>query len=876
VTTSIPQPPNVPLPQNTEVLGAARACAAQPGHFDELHGAPAAGPASLLDTDSFAPSWRDFFDHSETSSAAELDARAANLQRQIRDNGVTYNVYADSEGPQRPWSLDLFPLLVDAASWTHIEAGVQQRMRLLEAVMADVYGPQNFLKAGLLPGALVQGHPGYMRAMAGVQPAGARFLHVVALDLARGPKGNWWVIGQRCQAPSGLGYLLENRLAVSRQFPRAFQSLKVQRLAATYRALMNSLRSHSPAGINAHIALLTPGPYNETYFEHAYLARYLGLSLVEGNDLVVRDAHLFLKTLRGLVPVHGLLRRVDDQYLDPLELRPDSSLGVPGLLQAVRAGNVLLANAPGSAFLESPALLGFLPALARHVLGEELRLPALHTWWCGERTAMEDVLPDLRKHTIKPTYPGSDLHASFNAVLGHQLNAAELEAWTHRIETNSDDHTVQAYLPLSQMPTWSVSSGGQGGRMVARSSLLRVFAVSDGTDADGAQRWSVLPGGLARVAGASADIASMQRGGSSADVWALTEGEVDKSTLMFSKLTPALLAQRKRMVTSRAAENLYWLGRYTERAENTARLAALVLDCLNGEEQGSEPLLNWLSQMAERHALVLPTTPPALRSRRVFERSLIASLASTDGALSVGYNVRALKMAAATVRERLSQEHWNTIVQAEAALFREGSTLSARTDYSSAQAMRVLSDLSGQLSSVTGAQTDRMMRDDGWRLLTIGRHLERLHFLSDALACGLDCGAIETNGGFEALLALFDSTIAFHAEYQQSRDAVALIDLLVLDRDSPRSLAWVAHTLRGRLAKLALSPAGELSPMSLKVPNPDNWSLAQLCDSPDATASAPALRKLLDELRDSSNAVSNEISSTYFTHSADTQQSVGT
>lgn len=866
MTISNALPPAAPLPQDTEVLAAARTCTAQPGHFDELHGG--AGSIGL------APAWRDFFNHAEARSAADLDARAANLQRQIRDNGVTYNVYADAEGPQRPWSLDLFPLVVDAASWRHIEAGVQQRMRLLEAVMADTYGPQNFLKQGLLPGALVQGHPGYLRAMAGVQPAGARYLHVAAFDLARGPQGNWWVIGQRCQAPSGLGYLLENRLAVSRQFPHAFQSLKVQRLAATYRALMDSLRSHSPAGVDAHIALLTPGPYNETYFEHAYLARYLGLSLVEGSDLVVRDAHLFLKTLRGLVPVHGLLRRVDDPYLDPLELRADSTLGVPGLLQAVRAGNVLVANAPGSAFLESPALLGFLPALARHVLGEELRLPALHTWWCGERSAMEDALPDLSQHTIKPTYPGSGLHASFNTVLGHQLSRPERDAWAERIAHHSDEHTVQAYLPLSQMPTWS-TAGGQGGRMVARSALLRVFAVSDGTDPNGAQRWNVLPGGLARVAGASADMASMQQGGSSADVWALTDGEVDHTTLQFGKLTPALLAQRKRLVTSRAAENLFWLGRYTERAENTARLATLVLDCLNGDDQDAEPVLQWLSQMAVRNALVLPTTPSALQARRVFERSLISSLASTDGAPSVGYNVRALKMAAGTVRERLSQEHWHTIVRAEEALFGEGAALSARADCSGPQAMRVLSDLGDQLAAITGAQTDRMMRDDGWRLLSIGRHIERLHFLSDALACSLDCGALDTDSGFEALLTLFDSTITFHAQYQQSRDAVALFDLLVLDRDSPRSLAWVAHTLRGRLAKLALSPAGELSALSLKIPNPDRWNLVALCDSPDDSTGVPALRALLASLCDSAYAVSAEVSSTYFTHSGDSRQSVG-
>jgi uncharacterized circularly permuted ATP-grasp superfamily protein/uncharacterized alpha-E superfamily protein len=877
-----------PVSPPTDVLASARACTAATAHYDELRGntpphagsRPAADPHdainSVASSAGFTGAWGQFFANLETQSSADMDARAASLQRQIRDNGVTYNVYADAEGPQRPWSLDLFPLVVDAASWQHIETGVQQRMRLLEAVMADVYGPQTYLAQGLLPPALVHGHPGYLRPMAGVRPVGGRHLHVAAFDLAHGPDGNWWVVGQRSQAPSGLGYLLENRLAVSRQFPQAFQALKVQRLAGTYRALMDSLKAHCPAGADAHIALLTPGPYNETYFEHAYLARYLGLSLVEGSDLIVRDERLFLRTLRGLVPVHGLLKRVDDQYLDPLELRPDSTLGVPGLLQAIRAGNVLVANAPGSAFLESPALLGFLPALARHALGEELSLPALSTWWCGERSAMEDALARLREHTIKPTYPGSAIHTSFESVIGHSLGQTALDAWAGRIMRQSEDHTVQAYMPLSQMPTWHSAGPGQRGAMVARSVLLRVFAVSDGQDAAGRPHWRVLPGGLARVAGTTADIASMQRGGSSADVWALTNGEVDTTTLLPSALTPAVLAQRKRLVTSRAAENLYWLGRYTERSENTLRLARLTLECLGGENQSSAPLLQWLSQQAVANTLVLPGTPSAVQARRVFERTLIAGLASTDSATSVGFNVRALKMAAATVRERLSQEHWHTIVRTEEELFSQYARLAAQGDYSPAQALRVLGEVSDQLAAITGAQTDRMTRDDGWRLLSIGRHVERLHFLASALARSFETGAVDTDGGFEALLTLFDSTITFHAEYQQSRDIAALTDLLVLDRDNPRSLAWVAHTLRGRLAKLALSPAGELSSMSLQVPNPDTWDLAYLCETPEDEPSAPALRALLQDLSNCAFDVSEDISTTYFTHSGQTKHSVGT
>ena len=849
----------------------AQDCRAADGHYDELHGGLAGDPAAPA---GLAQVWADFFQHAEAHAHADLDHRFASLQRQVRDNGVSYNVYADEEGPQRPWSLDLFPLILSPEAWQHIEAGVQQRMQVLEAVMADAYGEQNFVKQGLLPPALVHGHPGFLRPMCGVAPVGGQHLHVAAFDLTRGPDGLWWVVGQRCQAPSGLGYLLENRLAVSRQFPQAFHEMQVQRLAATYRALMDSLKSRSPAGADAHIALLTPGPYNETYFEHAYLARYLGLTLVEGGDLMVREDRLFLKTLRGLVPVHGLLKRVDDQYLDPLELRSDSSLGVPGLLQAIRAGNVLVANAPGTAFLESPALLGFMPALARHVLQEELHLPALPTWWCGEKSAMEEVLPQLAQHTIKPTYPGSPLHGNFEAVLGPTLSQTELDTWAGRISRQSEEHTVQAFMPLSQMPVWHGDAGTKG-QLLARSVLLRVFAVSDVAAADGKPRWRVLPGGLARVAKGRADIASMQRGGSSADVWALTQGEVDTTSLLHSGHNP-VQALRKRLVTSRAAENLYWLGRYTERSENSVRLATLTLECLAGEDQDDTALLQWLHLLALRNTLVLPGVPSPQQAKRVFERSLIASLGSTDGACSVGYNLRALRLAAASVRERLSQEHWSVIVRAEEELFGRTRRHQARGDYAATASLRVLKAASGHLAAITGAQTDRMTRDDGWRLLSIGRLVERLGFLSHALACGLQSESLQRNGGFEAMLALFDSSITFHAHYQQSRDLSTLADVLVQDRDNPRSLAWVAHTLRGRLAKLDGSPAGVLSPMALKVPDPGDWEFEYETHNLPGLLAPLSMLELLDALGQSAYAISDDISANYFTHSGEANFSVGT
>jgi uncharacterized circularly permuted ATP-grasp superfamily protein/uncharacterized alpha-E superfamily protein len=833
-----------------------------------------------------AKPWMQFFNCLGTKGFEDLDHLTANLRRQIRDNGVTYNVYADADGPQRPWSLDLFPLIVSAEDWAQIEAGVCQRARLLNHIMADVYGPQELLSKGLLPAALVQGHPGYLRAMQGVQPAGGVFLHISAFDLARGADGRWWVVSQRTQAPSGLGYLLENRLACSLLFPEAFREMQVRRLANAYKSLVDSMKALSQ-GAGSRIVLLTPGPYNETYFEHAYLARYLGLTLVEGSDLLVRDEKLYLKTLHGLEPVHGLLKRLDDEFLDPLELRSDSTLGVPGLLQAIRAGNVLLANAPGSAFLESSALLGFLPALSRHFLGETLSLPSLATWWCGEQAVMRDVLPQLKDCVIKPTYPGSGTEP----LIGHTLDRRALDEWAGRIVRQGEDYTVQSYLPLSQTPTW------QGERIAPRSAMLRVFAVPDG-----AGGWQVLPGGLARLAGKSENIASMQRGGSSADVWVLGDSALKAAAnlqdtaferpLQGQFAEPggaAWLAEEpvvKRPITSRAAENLFWLGRYTERAENAVRLAQLTLHSLGGENQSSQPLLAWLTATAVGNALVPGNVPPATRGRRVFERSLIAGLAPTGQPASIGFNLRAIKRAASAVRERLSQEQWHVIVRTEADFFSRCEALSVAgqdhlgeqaMEYSSVEALRALESASGFLAAMTGAQTDRMMRDDGWRLLSIGRHIERLSTLSDALLQGFTTGGVFSEGGFAAIVAFFDSTITFNAQYQQRRDVPALLALLALDLDNPRSLGWVVQTLRGRIAKLAAGTPGDLADLAADLPEPGSWTMAALRDASPDTAEPDRYALLIQHLHHCNAAalkLSDLIGRRYFSHAAD-NHSVG-
>ena len=847
---------------------------AVPGHFDELR----SGGARL------SPEWAKFFGALEDEGLQDMDRRMRELARQVRDNGITYNVYAERDGIQRPWSVDLFPLMVDAAQWRRIEAGVLQRAGLLEALCQDIYGAQQLLRHNLLPAALVHGHPGYLRGMrdmgGAAQHGGGRHavkhLHVVAFDLARGPDGNWFIVSQRTESPSGLGYLLENRALIARQFPQAHEAAGVRSLTDAYRPLLEHLKRLSPMGENAHIALLTPGPYTETWFEHAYLARQLGLTLAEGSDLTVRDQKLYLRTLRGLEPVHVLFKRLDDAFLDPLELRADSTLGVPGLLQAVRAGNVVMANRPGSGFLESPALLGFLPALAEQLLGEPLLLPALDTWWCGEHAAMQAVLPRLAQGVVKPTYPGA-----FEPVLLRSLNHAVREQWAARIQASPAEHTVQSYLPLGQMPTWDSSIGqGDPAAIVPRSYKLRVFAL-----ANGPRSWYVLPGGLVRIAPTHSDIASMQRGGSSADLWVKSDGQAALPLPLAGRgAATAAIAARKRLVTSRAAENLFWLGRYTERSDNSVRLARLCLQSVDAEVPSSRATWEWLESLARRQGLV-PAGPRTAVGRfepkgellylapqgrrRLFGRALVLGLDEQREHTSVGFNLRALKAAASTVRERLSVEQWNTIAACVDDFERDCRDARQRHDTASMQALAALSRASVSLAAITGAQTDRMTRDDGWQLLAIGRYLERLGFLAQVLEQAAHGrileNADEDGSGFAALLALFDSTITYQAQHQQSRELSALFDLLVMDDENPRAIAWVARSLRARLAKLARLSAGQQDALMKDVPDLSQWTLASLCGANESGLLMP-LATAMSACSSAAWRISDAISARHFTH----------
>ena len=836
----------------------ARAAPCSSSHYDELRSADG----------TLRPAWQQFFANLGSADLSDLDRRAQALRRQIRDDGITYNVYSDAgddaADSSRPWSLDLLPFVISAAEWARIERGVTQRAALLSRVLHDTYGPQTLLAEGLLPPALVFDHPGYLRSLAGVAPLGGTFLQIAAFDLARAPDGQWWIVSNRTQAPSGLGYALQNRLIVARQFTEAFRALHVQRLASSFRRLLDTITRHAPrsdSGGAPRIVLLTPGPYNETYFEHAYLARYLGLPLVEGSDLTVREDRVFLKTVHGLERVHAILRRLDDDFCDPLELRPDSALGVPGLLQAIRARQVLVANGLGSGFLESPALQGFLPSICRRLLKEELALPSLASWWCGERAALEAVGEQLDDKVIKPTYPSRPGRPSFDAVIAADLSPQSLQALRALIEADPAAFTVQDYVPLSQARVW------QDALLLPRAAMVRVFAI-----ADDAGRWHALPGGLTRIAGRAQRVVSMQRGGSSLDTWVQTEGHIDRTSLLPEPLRPDDLAQQRRPVTSRAAENLFWMGRYAERADHTARLAQSALALLAGGSSGVDDaptpaVAAVISRLCAEQGLVPPNTPTLAQGAAVFERTLLAGLQDAAGATSVAFNLASMQRAGSQIRERLSAEHWRLLQLALERFNGNPAGAAVASPPLVTNALDALRRLSVDLAAVTGAQADRMTRDDGWRLMTIGRQLERLVCMAGTLAAFEATGALHDEAGFDLLLALADSTVTYRALYQGRQELPPLLHLLVQDAANPRSLACVTELLRAELARLPTPRADLLAAL----PAPEHWpSLAQLC-TVDAARRVPALAHLAAQLRSCAYALSDAAGARYFSHASDYQ-----
>jgi uncharacterized circularly permuted ATP-grasp superfamily protein/uncharacterized alpha-E superfamily protein len=794
-----------------------------------------------------------------TLDATELNRRSEMAKLLIQEQGITYHVYTDPRGTERPWQLDPIPFIVAPEEWRAIETGLIQRATLLNTILADCYGPQELIHSRWLSPALIFAQPDFLRPCHSTRTAQNTMLHFYAADLGRSPDGRWWVISDRTQIPTGSGYALANRLVTSRVLPESFRDNHVHRLAGYFRDVQATLSRIAPRKMeNPRVVMLTPGPHNETYFEQTYLARYLGYMLVEGQDLTVRDNYVFLKTLSGLERIDVILRRVDDDFCDPLELRNDSMLGVPGLIEAIRAGNVTVANALGTGLVQSPAFMSFLPGLCRHLLNEDLKLPSVATWWCGQKSAQAHVLENLDKLIVKPAFRSH--------LPGKPLAENERDLLRRRIEFDPDLFVAQERVELSTAPCWN------GSAIVPQPVALRVYLVANGDS------YTVMRGGLARVfPGAEGHSISLQRGGSSKDTWVPSETPVDGTTLLYTATQSVELRRTGNNLPSRLADNFFWLGRYSERADATARLLRSALQRFSPERStGATPLLGPLLQTLHTQGQV-PTNlqKPELRQNpEALEAELLAAIFDPERSGSLRDSVEHLYRLAMLVRDRTSHDMWRALNQLHHRLTSPSTGLVVLAG----DAAGVLNQALLGLAAFHGLARENMTRAQAWRFLDMGLRIERAVYLCTLLDATLHSPDAENPSVLEAVLEVADSSITFRSRYNLLPHVPAVFDLVLLDDKNPRSVLFQIAQLGQHFEHLPrereTAPGSGRSILRECLDRLNRLDARELAPPRDRWAQSRVSIAIKETLRDLPK-LSDAIAASYFAHSATSRTGQG-
>jgi uncharacterized circularly permuted ATP-grasp superfamily protein/uncharacterized alpha-E superfamily protein len=808
------------------------------GAYDEMVAAPGV----------LRPHCEGFVRSLEALGQQEFASRWEGAKRSIRENGVTYNIYGDPQGVDRPWKLDMVPLLISPAEWASLETALVQRTTLLNLILADLYGPQTLVGTGLLPPSLVLANPAFLRPCHGIRVPHGIHLHMHAVDLARSPDGQWCVLADRTQAPSGAGYALENRIVLLRNVPEAFRDCQVHRLASFFRAQRDSLMALAPQPHDQpRVVLLTPGPHNETYFEHAYLARYLGFTLVEGGDLAVRDRRVFIKTLEGLQPVDVIFRRLDDSFCDPLELRSDSSLGVASLVEAARAGNVTIANALGSGVVETAAIMPFLPGLCRHLLGEELMLPSVATWWCGQPSELQYVLQHLDQLVTKRAFPSE----AREPVFGRNLSDREKSLLAAELRAGPDHFVAQEQVSLSAAPVWH-----QHG-MAPRPVVFRTYVAAAGDS------YAVMPGGLTRVSSShDVPIVSMQRGGGSKDTWVLSEGPVSSVTLLAPAGSPTRPERAGSDLPSRVAESLFWLGRYAERAEHAIRLLRSVVARLTDPDTTDPHELSALL-----HVLVELEMLPARFAEHVplreLEEDMLSFIFNEDPQAAFRQTLNEVRRIAAVVRDRLSIDTWRILNQLHQDLrLRHGRRV--QFDAVMAHLNRMITDL----AAFSGMEMENMTRGHGWRFLDVGRRLERAMNATRLVRRALSAGPSD-NTVLEPLLEIADSSMTYRRRYFARPQLSPVLDLLLLDDTNTRAVAFQLAAVSEHIRHLPRDPKAPSPTREERLIDQAVATLRQVDPHTvhrDGEEGARAVTALLGSIDDDLRALSEAITYFYFSH----------
>ena len=745
------------------------------------------------------PHWETFFESYSRLGDEEMNNRNNDTLRLLKENGVTYNIYGDPSGLNRPWKLDNIPFIISQEEWKIIESGLSQRAQLLNLTLEDIYGERKLIKQGILPMELIFNHTGFLRPCSGIRQPGKHQLILYAADIAKSSEGKIWVVNDRTQAPSGSGYALENRTTMTRVIPELFEGLKVRHLSPYFNALRSGLNEIAPnQNMNPRIVILTPGSKNETYFEHSYMSSFLGFTLVQGNDLIVKDNFVWLKTLGGLERVDVIKRRVDDIYCDPLELKADSQLGIPGILQCVRSGNVSIANPLGSSILENPGLMPFLQQISRYFLNEDLLLPTIATWWCGQPKELGYVLDNLQTLVIKRIHRNPTGSSSID---GASLSADQLKECRNQIKANPALFVGQEKVEISLTPSLL------DGKIVPRKVLFRSFLVSNQDD------YVSMAGGLVRSSSDAGNfIISSQTGGFSKDAWIISP-EPGRKLSVLKEVPEGITETYNDKLPSHAAENLFWVGRYTERILGNARFLRTVMQFL---AEGNK-LITDNNRQTERNLLEAFTrysyTLPGFAGEDAREKfndpwkELRDVLFNEKRAGGIKFNFQQFHKAMHEVRDHWSTDTWRVIRGIEEELQHDISL----SHHGHLQMMQTLDNLITSTVAFIGLNRESISREQGWIMLDMGRKLEQSLLVINMLRTMLvqKCNELVEYNLQQSVLMSNEGLVNYRYKYRRPLQLLLVIDLLLFDPNNPRSLTYQVVRLKTYLQNLPKINGGD-------------------------------------------------------------------
>lgn len=815
------------------------------GHYDEF----------LDKQGAVRPRWQGFIQALEHFGDGFLEQRENQLQQIVRDNGITYNVYSENESFNRPWVMDPLPLILSGSEWSFLESSLTQRVRLMQALFADIDGEQKVLSDQLLPPELILANPQFLFSLAGKQSEKDDHLQVYAADLARSPNGTWWVLSDRLESPSGLGYALENRSLSSRIYPGLLRQLGVRRMPGFIADLCESYEALPLNQTdNPRIVFLSPGPEHELYYEHSYLARNLGYSLVEGADLMVRDNRVFLKTINGVQPVDVIIRQVNSEHCDPLELHCESQSGVAGMVDVVRENRVTISNPLGTGVLETPALTAFLPSLCQSLLQEKLLLPSVATWWCDQPAEREKVLERLPELMIRSTFRTGHFKSHFAG----DLSPESLDRLRDRIRTHPEQYSAQERIILSTTPVF------QNGHIQPRQYLLRVFLMKK----QGA--WSLMPGGLVRLAqDESKPSFSLQQGGESKDLWVLDENDSAgvEETHAAAHSESFHIRRGDQDLSSRLADNFFWLGRYHERTENLTRVLQTIILGLKQEASVDEthstlPFFRFFLDRDEIQALA-PGDPPAFNPKKL-EEILGIQFRDLRHAESLASNFRNLQRAAYRVKERLSVQIWKQMQRVR--LLQQ--VITTRRPLFDEENQNLLEDTLEVMASLSGLVFENMTRGPSWYFLNLGRRIERGLAMTSLLRMILSSAKSQEDEALRKLLACADSGLTYRRRYLTNIQVDSVLDLLLLDPANPRSIAFQVESIAQASGALPHARAhGTPHPIDLATRRClSRLGLVNLEDllKIDAQSQRRRLRQFLQTVEEDFLKLSSEVHTHYF------------